>query len=92
MFLKFVQMSLQLMQSCGLSLFYVIGNFVHWRNLALIGKLLPNPFFLSSRLVMKFSSRSDLSLSVSVSQVSFHVRCKLWLCSLFQSPLDYWYV
>ncbi|KAG2256634.1 hypothetical protein Bca52824_075928 [Brassica carinata] len=29
----------QLMQSCGLSLYYVIGNFVHWRNLALIGKL-----------------------------------------------------
>ncbi|CAH8354276.1 unnamed protein product [Eruca vesicaria subsp. sativa] len=27
----------QLMQSCGLSLYYVIGNFVHWRNLALIG-------------------------------------------------------
>ncbi|KAL1192950.1 Sugar transporter ESL1 [Cardamine amara subsp. amara] len=26
----------QLMQSCGLSLFYVIGNFIHWRNLALI--------------------------------------------------------
>ncbi|KAH0876956.1 hypothetical protein HID58_064350, partial [Brassica napus] len=26
-----------LMQSCGCSLFYVIGNFIHWRNLALIG-------------------------------------------------------
>ncbi|CAN8294901.1 unnamed protein product [Cochlearia groenlandica] len=27
----------QLMQSCGVSLYYVIGNFVHWRKLALIG-------------------------------------------------------
>ncbi|CAN8311703.1 unnamed protein product [Cochlearia groenlandica] len=27
----------QLMQSCGLSLYYAIGNFVHWRKLALIG-------------------------------------------------------
>uniref|UniRef100_A0A1J3JMJ1 Sugar transporter ERD6-like 3 n=2 Tax=Noccaea caerulescens TaxID=107243 RepID=A0A1J3JMJ1_NOCCA len=27
----------QLMQSCGVSLYYVIGNFIHWRKLALIG-------------------------------------------------------
>ncbi|CAA7029712.1 unnamed protein product [Microthlaspi erraticum] len=26
-----------LMQSCGVSLYYVIGNFIHWRKLALIG-------------------------------------------------------
>ncbi|CAN7019639.1 unnamed protein product [Brassica rapa subsp. trilocularis] len=40
----------QLMQSCGCSLFYVIGNFIHWRNLALIGKLNCIQTLLSSSL------------------------------------------
>ncbi|CAH8251632.1 unnamed protein product [Arabidopsis lyrata] len=61
----------QLMQSCGLSLFYVIGNFVHWRKLALIG-LIPcalqvvTLFFIpeSPRLLGKWGREKECRASL----------------------------
>ncbi|KAF3572681.1 hypothetical protein F2Q69_00060512 [Brassica cretica] len=62
-----------LMQSCGLSLYYVIGNFVHWRNLALIG-LIPcvlqvvTLFFIpeSPRLLGKWGLEKECTASLQL--------------------------
>ncbi|CAH8383879.1 unnamed protein product [Eruca vesicaria subsp. sativa] len=62
-----------LMQSCGLSLYYVIGNFVHWRNLALIG-LIPcalqvvTLFFIpeSPRLLGKWGREKECKASLQL--------------------------
>ncbi|KAL0732523.1 hypothetical protein Bca4012_008732 [Brassica carinata] len=63
----------QLMQSCGVSLYYVIGNFVHWRNLALIG-LIPcalqvvTLFFIpeSPRLLGKWGREKECKASLQL--------------------------
>ncbi|KAF3609164.1 hypothetical protein DY000_02044771 [Brassica cretica] len=62
-----------LMQSCGCSLFYVIGNFIHWRNLALIG-LIPcilqvvTLFFIpeSPRLLGKWGREKECRASLQL--------------------------
>ncbi|CAN8305818.1 unnamed protein product [Cochlearia groenlandica] len=63
----------QLMQCCGLSLYYVIGNFVHWRKLALIG-LIPcalqvvTLFFIpeSPRLLGKWGCEKECKASLQL--------------------------
>ncbi|KAL0694616.1 hypothetical protein Bca4012_061796 [Brassica carinata] len=62
-----------LMQSCGCSLYYVIGNFVHWRHLALIG-LIPcilqvvTLFFIpeSPRLLGKWGREKECRASLQL--------------------------
>ncbi|EOA37315.1 hypothetical protein CARUB_v10010993mg [Capsella rubella] len=63
----------QLMQSCGLSLYYVIGTFIHWRKLALIG-LIPcalqvvTLFFIpeSPRLLGKWGREKECKASLQL--------------------------